>query len=100
MTKSPRQHNPKPLVNCGGRAGNKKAATVASTGVQARLVRTDSERERKIEGLIASCEALRAAWDHLFQEVIDCLNEEEQGTRDSLKRPHPLARDGGCHGVR
>ena len=57
--------------------------TVASLGVQVRLVPTDMDRESKLARLIASGETLRLEWESLFQQVIDLLNHDGQSIQDS-----------------
>jgi hypothetical protein len=61
--------------------------TVASTGVQARLVPVDLERASEIATLIASCEVLRGECERLFQRITALLNAEYQGLRR-----HPRSR--------
>jgi hypothetical protein len=56
--------------------------TVASTGVQARLVPVDPRRATEIAALITSCEVLRHECERLFQQIIDLLDREECGLRD------------------
>jgi|UPI0004B5AB07 short-subunit dehydrogenase len=53
--------------------------TVASTGVQARLVPFDLERASEIATLITSCEMLRGECDRLFLRITALLNAEYQG---------------------
>ncbi len=57
--------------------------TVASLGVQVRLVPTDMDRESKLARLIASGETLRLEWESLFQQVIDLLNHDGRSIQDS-----------------
>ena len=65
--------------------------TVASTGVQARLVPIDPEGASEIATLIASCEVLRGECERLFQRIIDLLEGETYGLRD---HPHPGSQTG------
>jgi hypothetical protein len=81
MPEDPRRRRPKmPTVSerASDRAG---APTVASLGVQARLVRVDPNRERDIADLVASCEILRIEWERLFRRVVDLLGEELRSNR-------------------
>ena len=57
--------------------------TVASLGVQVRLVPTDIDRESKLARLIVSGETLRLEWESLFQQVIDLLNHDGRSIHDS-----------------
>ena len=54
--------------------------TVASLGLQVRLIPVSADRESEISDLIAACETLRAEWERLFQRVIDLLNEDNPRT--------------------
>ncbi len=51
-------------------------ATVASLGVQARLVRVDPDHVRDLADLIVASESLRQEWDRLLTRLIDRLREE------------------------
>ncbi len=51
-------------------------ATVASLGVQARLVRVDPLRECEVAALISSYERLCVEWDRLLQRAVDLLGED------------------------
>ena len=55
--------------------------TVASLGVQARLLRVDRAREREFAQLLARYERLCQEWDRLLREAINLLDPEFQ--------PHP-----------
>lgn len=59
-----------------------RVPTVASTGIQVRLVPVDPKSEAGIASLIASCEALRAECERLFERIIDLLDGERHGLRD------------------
>lgn len=56
--------------------------TVASVGVQARLIRMDADREREVASLISSYERLCAKWEQLFQKAIELLEEDFRGNPD------------------
>jgi hypothetical protein len=81
--RSPHQHTASQGVS-----KTKTMGTVASLGVQARLVRVDLDRERDVADLIASCERLRQEWDRLLTRVVERLREE---VRDDCVNhlPHP-----------
>jgi hypothetical protein len=65
------------------------APTVASLGVQVRLVPIDVDRESKIARLIASGETLRLEWESLFQQVVDLLSDDVRGVQDSESSSTP-----------
>ena len=55
--------------------------TVASLGVQARLLRVDRARDREFAQLLVCYERLCQEWDRLLREAINLLGPEFQ--------PHP-----------
>ncbi|WP_147707150.1 hypothetical protein [Microvirga massiliensis] len=57
--------------------------TVASLGLQVRLIPIDQHRERELERLIASCEILRTECERLFRRTIELLYEERCRVQDS-----------------
>jgi hypothetical protein len=57
--------------------------TVASLGVQVRLIPINQNRERELERLIASCEILRTECERLFLRTIKLLHEERCRAQDS-----------------
>ena len=59
--------------------------TVASLGVQVRLVTIDIDidRESKLARLIASGETLRLEWESLFQQVVDVLSDDLRSVQDT-----------------
>ncbi len=67
--------------------GRTDIPTVASLGVQARLIAIDADREREIKDLIKSCEMLRAEWKRLFHRAIDLLEEGGRRVCDSRSSP-------------
>jgi hypothetical protein len=80
---SPHQHSASQGVS-----NTRTEGTVASLGVQARLVRDDPDRERDVADLIAACERLRQEWDRLFTRVVERLREEgRDGCVDYLPYP-------------
>ena len=62
--------------------------TVASLGVQVRLVPTDMDRESKLARLIASGETLRLEWESLFQQMVELLNSDVRSIQDSCSSSH------------
>jgi hypothetical protein len=62
-------------------ASKAASATVASLGVQARLVRVDPDRERAFARLLEQYEGICQEWDHLARQAINLLGPEFQ--------PHP-----------
>ena len=62
--------------------------TVASLGVQVRLVSIDIDRESKLARLIASGETLRLEWESLFQQVVELLNNDIRSVQDSDSSSH------------
>jgi hypothetical protein len=63
--------------------------TVASLGVQVRLVPVDVNRESKLARLIASGETMRLEWESLFQQVLDLLSDDVRGVQDSDRSSRP-----------
>ena len=57
--------------------------TVASLGVQVRLVPMDVDRERKLARLIASGETLRLEWESLLRQIVDLLSDDVRSVQDS-----------------
>ncbi len=72
--RSPHQH-----AASKGRSKTTKRVTVASLGVQARLVRVDPDHARELADLISACEGLRQEWDRLLTRLIDRLRQEGCG---------------------
>jgi hypothetical protein len=66
--------------------------TVASLGVQVRLVPIDIDRERQLTSLVASCETLRAEWESLFQQIIHLLNDDVRRIQDGDRSARPFDR--------
>ena len=62
-------------------ASGAASRTVASLGVEARLVRVDPDRERAFARLLEQYERICQEWDHLVRQAIDLLGPEFQ--------PHP-----------
>ena len=71
----------KPPAQVSHSASKAVSATVASLGVQARLVRVDPERERAFAHLVEQYECICQEWEHLVHQAIDLLGPEFQ--------PHP-----------
>jgi hypothetical protein len=57
--------------------------TVASLGIQVRLIPMGHERERELARLIASCEILRNECERMFRRTVDLLNEDRCSPQDS-----------------
>ncbi len=62
-------------------ASGATSRTVASLGVEARLVRVDPDRERAFARLLEQYERICQEWDHLVNQAVDLLGPEFQ--------PHP-----------
>ena len=62
-------------------ASGAASRTVASLGVEARLVRVDPDRERAFARLLEQYERICQEWDHLVHQAVDLLGPEFQ--------PHP-----------
>ena len=83
MTKASRKQRHKAPVAPQRQVARTEIPTVASLGVQARLVPTDLERKQEIACLISRYERVCRAWDRLVQQAITLL--------DSEVRPNPRA---------
>jgi len=59
------------------------APTVASLGVQVRLIPIDRDRERDFAQLIVSCERLRNESERLFHRILEVVNEGRCSVKDS-----------------
>lgn len=55
-----------------------KPGTVASLGLQVRLVPIDEDRDRELARLILSFETLRTECERLFQQSIDLLKSNSR----------------------
>src|SRR3954453_2289122 len=82
MAGSRRGRHPKPSDPPKRPSDQAGAATVASLGVQARLVRVDADREREIASLIARYEAVRVEWERLIQQAVDLLGKDFRTKHD------------------
>jgi hypothetical protein len=56
--------------------------TVASLGVQVRLIPIDQDREKELAKLIAACESLRNECERLFCRIVELLNEDRCSAQD------------------
>jgi hypothetical protein len=56
--------------------------TVASLGVQVRLIPIDQDREQELARLIAACEILRNECESLFRRIAELLNEDRCSAQD------------------
>jgi hypothetical protein len=81
MTKAPQERRRKAQSHRDREAACPQAATVASLGVQARLVPVDPERERDVACLIARYERVCRDWDRLVQQAIALLGSEVRPNR-------------------
>ena len=59
-------------------ASGAASTTVASLGVEARLVRVDPDRERAFARLLEQYEPICQEWDHLVHQAVDLLGPEFQ----------------------
>jgi hypothetical protein len=57
---------------------NGRPATIASLGLQVRLVPADVPRERSLADLIASWEILRAEQERLFRQIVAVPREKDR----------------------
>jgi hypothetical protein len=90
MTKASRQLRSRVPSDQHREAACPPPATVASLGVQARLVPADPGREHKVACLIARYEQVCRDWDCLVQQALVLLGPEVQpdqsGARSSARR--------------
>jgi hypothetical protein len=56
--------------------------TVASLGVQVRLIPIDQDREKELARLIAACEILRDKCESLFCRIVELLNDDRCSAQD------------------
>ena len=56
--------------------------TVASLGVQVRLIPVDQDREKELAKLIAACEILRNECERLLCRIVELLNEGRCSAKD------------------
>jgi hypothetical protein len=87
MTRRDKSHAPRKSAQRRGAVKKRLGETVASTGLQARLVPINPKRALEIATLISSCEVLRGECERLFRRIIDLLDGESHGLRD-----HPRSR--------
>jgi hypothetical protein len=73
MSKAPQAPGPNghPLDDQAGEQD--PPATVASLGVQARLVPVDPARDQELAGLIARCDAVFREWERLVRQAVHLL---------------------------
>ena len=81
MTKASRKRQHKTPVAPDVQTAHAEIATVASLGVQARLVPADPEREREVACLIARYERVCREWDRLAQQALALLGPDVQRDR-------------------
>lgn len=81
MTKASRKRQHKTPVAPDCLTAHTEIPTVASLGVQARLVPTDPERDREVACLIARYERVCRDWDRLVQQALALLGPEVQPDR-------------------
>lgn len=63
-------------------SNNVSQPTVASLGVQVRLIPIDHDREKELAKLIAACEILRNECESLFRRIGELLNEDRCRAQD------------------
>jgi hypothetical protein len=56
--------------------------TVASLGIQVRLIPIDQDRERELAQQIAACEMLWNDCERLFRRIVEVLNEDRCSAQD------------------
>ncbi|MCB5173580.1 hypothetical protein [Microvirga lenta] len=61
--------------------------TVASLGLQVRLVSIDQNREKELARLIVACESLRNECERLFRRIVAVLNEDRGSAQDGPSSP-------------
>ncbi len=90
MKRARRAHHPKRRT--ADKRGNdcRDIPTVASLGIQARLIPIHADQEREIADLIQSYERLRVEWERLFHRAMDLLGEGGRRARASRSSP-PVA---------
>jgi hypothetical protein len=76
MTKSSRKQGHKTPVTPQHQAARTQIPTVASLGVQARLVPTNLQREHEMVRLIIRYQRVCREWDRLVQQTIALLGSE------------------------
>jgi hypothetical protein len=81
MTGAPRQHEFGAQAQFSHVSDCATTPTVASLGIQVRLISTDWDREKDLARLIASCETLRNECERLFGQIVELLNEERCRTQ-------------------
>jgi hypothetical protein len=82
MTGAPDRHGFGPQASSSHISDCTHAPTVASLGLQVRLIPTDQDQERELARLIASCEILRSECERLFGQIVELLNKERCRTQD------------------
>jgi hypothetical protein len=83
MTEAPRGRGSDAQARSSHASDGAGTPTVASLGVQVRLIPIDQDRERELERLIASCEILRSECECLFRRIVGLLNESRCGAQGS-----------------
>ncbi len=76
MTGTPRRYGSGPQAQSLHASDGAGTPTIASLGVQVRLIPTDQNCERELAKLIASCEILRNECECLFDRIVELLNED------------------------
>lgn len=61
--------------------------TVASSGVQVRLVPINQDREKELKRLIVAYESLRNECECLFRRIVEVLNEDRCSAQDDPSLP-------------
>jgi hypothetical protein len=87
MTKAPQERRRKALSNHDREAACPQAGTVASLGIQARLVPAVPERDREVACLIARYERVYRDLDRVVQQALALLGPEVQPNRSGERSP-------------
>lgn len=100
MRASDHRRSSKPATTSDHSQPPEVSPTVASLGVQARLIPADADWDRELAHLITSCEAARAEFNRLFEQMIALLAGAGRSNRERPLTPPSDNLDGGCDGVR
>ncbi|MBL0406251.1 hypothetical protein JKG68_20025 [Microvirga aerilata] len=76
MSKAPQTPGPNSHPLGDGAGEQDPPATVASLGVQARLVPIDPARDHELASLIARCDAVFREWERLVRQAVHLLGND------------------------